>query len=236
VSARNVNLYVAAFSLLILAAPVLWSPVEGHAQAASTSSSRPEEIEWTWEVRPADPDAKLPNVLLVGDSISRNYFPEVQRLLNGVANVYLLATSASVGDPRLSKQLAEFDAMEAVQFRVVHFNNGMHGWNYSEAEYRRAFPAFLASIGTLDPEASLVWASTTPVKVDAPQGATNDRVNARNAIALSFVNAAEIPVDNQHALMMQHQDDFQDTVHFNDAGSRIQGKQAAECIRKLMRR
>jgi hypothetical protein len=235
VSARNVTLYVAASSLLILAAPVLWSPTQGHAQTASTSSSRPEEIEWTWEVRPADPDAKLPNVLLVGDSISRNYFPEVQQQLNGVANVYLLATSASVGDPRLSKQLAEFDAMEAVQFRVVHFNNGMHGWNYSEDEYRRAFPAFLASIRALDPEASLVWASTTPV-VDAPQGATNDRVNARNAIALSFVNATEISVDDQHALMMQHQDDFQDTVHFNDDGSRIQGKQAAECIRKLMRR
>lgn len=235
-NARNVNLYFAAFPLLLLAASVLWSPVEEHAQAASTSSSRPEETEWTWEVRPADPDAKLPNVLLVGDSISRNYFPEVQRQLNGVANVYLLATSAAVGDPRLSKQLAEFDAMEAVQFRVVHFNNGMHGWNYSEAEYRRAFPAFLASIRALDPEASLVWASTTPVKVDAPQGATNDRVNARNAIAFSFVNAAEIPVDDQHALMMQHQDDFQDSAHFNGAGSRIQGKQAAECILKLMRR
>jgi hypothetical protein len=236
VSVRNVNFYVTAFSLLALAAPVLWSPIEGIAQTASTGSSRPEEIEWTWEVRPADPDAKLPNVLLVGDSISRNYFPEVQRQLNGVANVYLLATSASVGDPRLSKQLAEFDAMEAVQFRVVHFNNGMHGWKYSEAEYHRAFPAFLASIRALYPEASLVWASTTPVKADAPHGATNDRVNARNAIALSFVNATEISVDDQHALMMQHQDDFQDTVHFNDAGSRIQGKQAAECIRKLMRR
>jgi len=118
----------------------------------------------------------------------------------------------------------------------VHFSNGMHGWNYSEAEYRRAFPAFLASVRELDPEAWLVWASTTPVKVDAPQSATNDRVNARNAIALSFVNAAEIPVDDQHALMMQHKDDFQDTVHFNDDGSRIQGKQAAECIRKLMHR
>jgi len=231
-SART-KLYVAAFVVLILG--VWWSPTKGIAQATSISSSRPEEIEWTWEVRPADPDAKLPNVLLVGDSISRNYFPEVRRQLKGVANVYLLATSTSVGDPRLSMQLADFVAMDAVQFQVVHFNNGMHGWTYSEDEYRQAFPAFLSSIRILAPGTSLIWASTTPVKVDSPHGATNAHVNARNAVALSFVSAAGIPVDDQHALMMQHLDTYQDSVHFNEKGSQIQGKQVAENIRRLLR-
>src|SRR5277367_83666 len=101
---------------------------------AQKSVSIPEEIEWTWEVRPPHPDAKLPNVLLLGDSISRNYFPEVTKDLTGVANVYLMAVSTSVGDPRLSHQIAEFKAMEKVRFRVVHFNNGMHGWSYTEAQ------------------------------------------------------------------------------------------------------
>jgi hypothetical protein len=59
--------------------------------------SIPEEIEWTWEVRPPHPDPQLPNVLLLGDSISRNYFPEVRKDLAGVANVYLMATSTCVG-------------------------------------------------------------------------------------------------------------------------------------------
>src|ERR1700754_4441302 len=45
------------------------------------SASRPEITEWTWEVRPDQIDQKLPNVLLVGDSITRNYFPEVQQEL-----------------------------------------------------------------------------------------------------------------------------------------------------------
>jgi GDSL-like Lipase/Acylhydrolase family len=190
---------------------------------------------WTWEVRPAHSDATLPNVLLVGDSISRNYYPEVERQLNGAANVYLFAASTSVGDPRLARQLSEFSTIEAVQFRVVHFNNGMHGWDYSEDEYRQAFPAFLKSIRALSPSASLVWVSTTPVKVDKEHGATNERVNVRNAIALKFVDKAGIPVDDQHALMMQHQDTYQDTVHFNDDGARIQGRQAADSIRKLLR-
>jgi hypothetical protein len=233
----NVRIVLRAAALAAFALPafVLWLAPSGHAQAAPSSASRPEEIEWTWEVRPPHPDVQLPNVLLVGDSITRNYFPEVQRQLQGAANVYLLAASTSVGDPRFAHQLVEFTAMEAVRFRVVHFNNGMHGWRYTEAEYRQDFTAFLASIRAVDRDASLVWASTTPVKTDDPEGATNDRVNARNAIALSFVQAAGIPLDDQHALMMQHLDDYQDTVHFNDAGARIQGKQAAESIRKLLR-
>ncbi len=137
---------------------------------AQERSSRTEEITWTWEVRPAHADAKLPNVLLLGDSITRNYFPEVQRQLAGTANVYLLATSVSVGDPRLSRQLEEYSTAEPVTFSVVHFNNGMHGWAYSEAEYRDAFSSFVASVRAMAPRAAFVWASTTPVKEDAEPG------------------------------------------------------------------
>jgi hypothetical protein len=158
----------------------------------------------------------------------------VQRQLNGVANVYLFAASVSVGDPRLPGELAEFSVMEGVRFKVVHFNNGLHGWSYSEAEYSAAFPGFLAAIHAIAPGAPLVWATSTPVKVESEPGPTNARIDARNAIALTYVNAAGIAVDDQHALMLQHQDTYQDKVHFNEAGSQIQGKQAAEDIRKLL--
>src|ERR1700748_637684 len=106
--------------LLLLFAPAAF--------AAQNPVSIPEEIEWTWEVRPPHPDPKLPNVLLLGDSLSRNYFPQVTRDLAGVANISLMASSTSVGDPRLPHQIREFAAMENVPFRIVHFNNGMHGW------------------------------------------------------------------------------------------------------------
>ena len=97
---------------------------------AQEASSKLEEIEWTWEVRPVHADATLPNVLLLGDSITRAYFPEVKKQLDGVANVYLMASSTSVGDPRLGAQIAEFEKSQGVQFAVVHLNNGMHGWAY----------------------------------------------------------------------------------------------------------
>ena len=198
---------------------------------AQEATSRTEEIEWTWEVRPAHADAKLPNVLLLGDSITRAYFPEVQKQLTGVANVYLIASSTSVGDPRLSRQIEEFSAAEGVQFSVVHFNNGMHGWAYSEAEYREAFPSFVSEIRTIAPKAALIWATSTPVKKETEPGPTNARVDARNGIAQTLVKPAGIVIDDQHGLMVQHADLYQDSVHFNDAGAAMQGKQAAEVIR-----
>ena len=223
---QRAGLGIAVLSLLFATAAV----------AAQKSVSIPEEIEWTWEVRPPHPDPKLPNVLLLGDSLSRNYFPQVTKDLAGVANVYLMASSTSVGDPRLPRQIREFAAMEHVPFRIVHFNNGMHGWEYTEAQYKAAFPEFLRTVRSLVARNdALIWATTTPVKPQAFNGATNERVDARNAIARSFVDAAHIPVDDQHALMMQHQDLYQDTVHFNTAGSNLMGDQAAATIRAQLR-
>jgi hypothetical protein len=221
------------FSLLFLMLFIgSLSAVHAFAQAHEPApASRPEEIEWTWEVRPSHVDPALPNVLLVGDSITRNYFPEVQRQLANVANVYLFAASTSVGDPRLPHQLAEFAAMENVPYKVVHFNNGMHGWNYSEPEYKQAFPSFLTALHAIAPKASFIWASTTPVKVEKAPGPTDDRVEARNSIALEFIDKAGIPLDDQHELMSHHADRYLDDVHFNPAGAAIQGQQVAQTIR-----
>jgi hypothetical protein len=229
------NLYRRTQRTCVLAALLFtWvSPVF----AAQTPVSIPEQIEWTWEVRPPHPDPKLPNVLLLGDSLSRNYFPEVTKDLAGVANVYLMATSTSVGDPRLPQEIRAFATMEHVPFRVVHFNNGMHGWPYTEAAYKAAFPEFLRTVRSLVAgDDSLIWATITPVRPGAFNGATNERVNARNAIAKTFIDAEKIPIDDQHALMLQHSDLYHDTVHFNPAGSNLMGDQAAATIRKELGR
>jgi len=202
---------------------------------AQKPNSIAEETEWTWEVRPPHPDHHLPNVLLLGDSISRNYFPQVSKDLDGVANVYLMASSTSVGDPRLPHQIAEYAAIEGVRFSVVHFNNGMHGWGYTEEQYKAAFPQFLRTVHALvDKPGVLIWANTTAVRPDATNGATNPRIDERNAIALALVRSAGIPIDDQHRLMLQHRDMYVDSIHFNPAGASIQGDQAASVIRSAL--
>jgi len=193
-----------------------------------------EKIEWTYSDRPEMPNSKLPNVLLVGDSITRAYYRTTADLLAGTANVYYFAASTSVGDERLTPQLAEYFRMIQVRFDVVHFNNGMHGWGYMEDEYRRYFPELVAAIRAGAPGAHLVWASTTPVRKDKQDGATNARIDARNAIALEQVKKEGIPIDDQHALMMQHQDLHSDDVHFTPEGGAIQAAQVAESVLKVL--
>jgi hypothetical protein len=214
---------------------ILFGFIASSSLFAQRKASIPEETEWTWEVRPPHPDAKLPNVLLLGDSISRNYFPDVSERLSGIANVYLMASSAAVGDPRLPRQITEFTEMEGVHFSVVHFNNGMHGWDYSEEQYKSAFPGFLYAVRKLVvSHGVLIWATTTPVKVDAVNGPTNHRIESRNAIAISMVRSEGIPIDDQYALMMQHQDRYDDSVHFNTAGAQLQGDQVVKAIKAAL--
>jgi hypothetical protein len=225
-AARCVFLGLAIFSLSLVARP--------SRLCAQDQTSIPEEIEWTWEVRPQLSDRKLPNVLLLGDSISRNYFPQVTKDLGGIANVYLLASSTSVGDTRLPRQIAEFAALQGVSFAVVHFNNGLHGWGYSEAQFKSGFPIFLQAIRALPGRGKLIWTTITPVRSETSNGATNSRIDARNAIARAFIEAERIPIDDQHALMTQHRDLYGDAVHFNKAGSAIMGAQAATIIRRAL--
>src|SRR5205823_13966390 len=100
-----------------------------------------ESIEWCdiW-ISHAN-ETNLPRVLLIGDSITRGYYPEVEKRLAGKAFVARLCTSRFAADPVLLKEIAL--VLEETKFDVIHFNNGMHGWQHSEAEYRKAFPQFV---------------------------------------------------------------------------------------------
>jgi hypothetical protein len=195
-----------------------------------------ETIEWTWEVKPEQPQVGLPNVLLLGDSITRNYFHAVRQELQGKANVYLFATSACAGDPRLPAQLAEFFAMENVPFRVIHFNNGMHGWGYTEPQYGKGLETLLHTLKSKMPAAVLLWANTTPVRKDNPAGAGNARITARDNIAQDLMTRNHVPIDDQYKLVQAAGlDVYSDDVHLNEKTSQLQGNQAAALIEQSLR-
>ena len=82
-----------------------------------------ESIEWLDVWMPNTNDTGLPRVLLIGNSITRGYYPEVQKRLSGKAYVARLATSKSIGDPGLLKEIKLVLAYHA--FDIVHFNNGL---------------------------------------------------------------------------------------------------------------
>lgn len=191
-----------------------------------------ENIEWTDVWFPNSNDHDLPRVLLIGDSITRGYFSSVEALMKGKAYCARIATSKAVGDPALATQLGTF--LAEARFDVVHVNIGMHGWEYSEDEYRRYLPELLAAIRKGAPEAKLVWASTTPVRKDKAPGPSNERIGARNRIARQFFEKEGIAVDDLNALMADHPDLHSDDVHFDAQGYGMLAAQVAASVEKLL--
>lgn len=194
-----------------------------------------EKIEWTWADHPVNPDRRLPDVLLIGDSITRNYYPATEAALAGKANVYLFATSASLIDPRWERQVTEALTMFGRDFAVVHFNNGIHGPAYDDRRYEQRFPAAVAALRRLAPSARLIWASTTPVREGAKDSIDNLRIATRNAVAARYAKSARLLIDDQHALMLGRDDLRSDDVHFGPAGAELEGKQAARTILSMLK-
>jgi hypothetical protein len=211
----------------------------GAAEPDAALPSR-ESIEWCdiW-ISHAN-ETKLPRVLLIGDSITRDYYPEVEKHLSGKAFVARLATSRFIADPVLVKEIEL--VLDQAKFDVIHFNNGMHGWQHSEAEYRQAFPKFLKIIRAHAPKARLVWAATTPLRdskgaaFDGKVEYSNERIAARNAIAAEIVAAQKIPTNDLNAAVRGHPEYHSDNVHFNSQGIRIQAAQVSAEVEAILLR
>jgi len=181
-----------------------------------------------------------PRVLLIGDSIAREYYPEVEKQLAGKAFVARLTTSRFVTDPVLLKEIEL--VLDQAKFDVIHFNNGMHGWQHSEAEYREALPKFIKTIRAHAPKARLIWATTTPLRdgkgvtYDTKAEYSDERIAARNGLAAELVAAQKIPTIDLNAAVHGHPEYHSDNVHFNGQGVQILAAQVSDAVEKLLPR
>lgn len=193
-----------------------------------------ENIEWLDVWIPGNADAAKPKVLLIGDSITRAYYKVVEDQLKEHAVVCRLATSKSLGDPALLDEVRL--VLGQARFSVIHFNNGMHGWGYTEEEYARALPALVAVIRKGAPQARLIWGQTTPVRVAGGQGELADRterVRVRNAAAAKQMEQNHIPINDLFRVVIDKPKWFsKDGVHLNTQGTAALGSQVAEHVRK----
>jgi lysophospholipase L1-like esterase len=199
-----------------------------------------ESIEWCdiW-ISHAN-ETNLPRVLLIGDSIARDYYPEVEKRLAGKAFVARLTTSRFVADPVLLKEIEL--VLNEMQVDVIVFNNGMHGWQHSEAEYRKAFPKLIKTIRNTAPQAKLIWATTTPLRdgngvtYDTKAEYSDERIAARNSLAADILAARNIPMVDLNAAARGHPEFHSDNVHFNGQGVQILAAQVTAAVEKLLPR
>lgn len=191
-----------------------------------------ERIEWA-DVWVTDADKNdLPRVLLIGDSISRGYFDGVERLLAGKAYCARLATSKCVADPAFLDEVLLL--LKQYRFSVIHVNNGLHGFGYTEDQYRTGLAKLLETLEGQSHGAKLIWAMTTPMREqkDLSQIAElTKRVKVRNEIAAELTQGRSIATNDLYGLVESHQEFWSgDGVHFNDKGREVQARQVADAV------
>ncbi len=192
-----------------------------------------ESIEWcdVWFTH-ADKTDK-PRVLLIGDSIVQGYFPVAEREMGDAVYWGRFTTSRSICDPVFFQELAL--VVKQYKFSVIHFNHGLHGWGYTEAQYAEAFDKLLKVLKEDGQGAKLIWAATTPVQSGSSMGTDQPRVVERNKIAAEKVTAVGIPIDDLYALSIDKPDVYsKDGVHFAQEGKELQGKEVVSAIKKAL--
>jgi lysophospholipase L1-like esterase len=190
-----------------------------------------ESIEWCdiWVTQAKGGD--LPRALLVGDSITRSYYQAVADSLRGRYACARLATSKCVGDPVLFEELDLL--LSEYTFDVIHFNNGMHGWDYTEAAYASGLGSVLDRIRRDAPDARLILALTTPVRSGdafAEIDEMTERVVERNRIASALAAQRGIEINDLFDVVIDHPEYHSDRVHFNPQGQAALGSRVADAI------
>lgn len=169
----------------------------------------------SWTVTTPDaPDASLPNVLCVGDSILGGYGAQLRPLLAGKANVYtwnmaFFATPGARGIP-----VASVNAVGALaDFSSVVFNNGLHSYNWdegavSDADVAASYAALADALAAANPHARLYYLATTPHTGDkdaagvvTDYGAYNEVMKRLNRHARAVMLEKGVPFLDAYSLL-----------------------------------
>ncbi|MFC7337446.1 SGNH/GDSL hydrolase family protein [Haloferula chungangensis] len=208
---------------------------------------------WAMHVDPA-----LPNVLILGDSISIGYTRPVRKLLDGKANVFRPMKASGTkpencGDTPMGVRGID-RWLGSTKWDVIHFNWGLWDLCYRNPESKTQGKRDKKN-GTLSttPEqyeknletmvnrlkktgAELIWASTTLVPEGEAGRIVGDDIKY-NAIAERVMKRHGIPTDDLHALTVSFDGKYfsgPGNVHFTEEGSQRLAEQVAEKISGLL--
>ncbi len=209
------------------------------APLADTEPNEPilEAIEWTDIWVPHANENKLPRVLLVGDSITRGYYRVVERGLAGKAYCARFATSMFLSNPDYLDTLKIL--LRRYDFAVIHINNGLHGFGYSEQAYAAGLEQLLRVIRSYAPRAVVIWAQTTPVRTRGKLQELDEhltaRVRRRNELARAVMQRHGIAVNDLFSVVADHPEYFRpDGVHYTARGYEILGARVRAAVLQVL--
>ena len=193
-------------------------------------ASAREGTEWMTSYAYNANNTSLPRVLLVGDSICNGYQTFVRDELAGTANVSFYATSKCVTDATYLKALSFM--LEEYDYKVVHFNNGLHSLSTDRKAWESGLVAALNLIKEKGKGAKIIWATSTPLK--SPD--LTAEAKELNLIADRVMQVNNIPIDDLFALMdpLDRNIFWTDTYHYREDARKMQAKQVADSVRMAL--
>ena len=116
-------------------------------------------------------------------------------------------------------------------YAVIHFNNGLHSLNTDRAAWETALRDVINVLKEKGKGAKLVCATATPLK----DPALTAKAKELNAIAVRVMKENGIPVNDLFGLMdPQDRSMWSDTFHYHEPARKMQAKQVADAVRKLL--
>lgn len=202
------------------------------------------------------PGKKLPNVLILGDSISIGYYPFVKELMEGKA----FTTRPFRDDGRAENCAGTTNGVKHIdrwigetRWDLIHFNFGLHDIKHVHPEtgknskdpahphqadlkqYKKNLEVMVEKLKATG--AKLVYATTTPYPdgVGGPLRAPG-MPDKYNKVALKIMKKNGILVNDLYAFVLPRMDELQrpNNVHFTEAGSRALAGQVAKVINDIL--
>ena len=191
-----------------------------------------ENVEWSisYAFHLTDDNRDLPRVLLVGDSICNGYQEKVRELAEGRFNVSYWISSYCATSPEYLRLLAFH--LDGAKYDVVHFNNGLHSLGTDTAAWAKALKAALELIRAKQPQARIVWATSTPLK-DASKTAKAKELNT--AAQTVVKKLGKIETDDLFALLdpLDREKYWSDVFHHRPEARE---REAQQVVRMIMPR
>ncbi len=199
-----------------------------------------EDYEWSQLWYDQTNEDTLPRVMLIGDSITVGYTRLVNDQLKGIAHADSLATSKGLDHPYYEREIELFASQFEFDYRVIHFNNGLHAFHLSAEEYERLLDEKIGWLIGRFPKSKLMLTLCTPLvldEADRPLDPTkNAVVLARNEAILRIAEKYNLPVDDLYTPMLNHPEwrNEGDAYHFMPEGREAQSKLIAGKISALL--
>ena len=199
---------------------------------------------------------KLPNVLIIGDSISIGYTPFVKDLLKYKANVFrpMLGNDKPENCAGTTKGLQNINRwIGDTEWNVIHFNFGLHDIKHVDPvtgensknpddpqqanlkQYRKNLKAIIEKLKATG--AKLIFATTTPYPDEVGGPLRKPGMPEKyNRAAIKIMNKNGIGINNLYAFMLPRMGKLQqpNNVHFTPEGSKAMAEKVVERISEAL--